>query len=120
MAGHSPLQAKAFTAEAAIPKRRIVKFGAADTGVILAAAAADTSIGITSEIAAAIGEVTDVFLLGIADVEYGGPVTRGAKLTSDAAGRAVAAGAGAHVVGFAMVSGVIGDIGAVFIAQSVM
>lgn len=120
MAGHSPLQAKAFKAEAAITKRRIVKFGSTDALIVPGAAAADASIGITSEIDAAIGENCDVFLLGIADVEYGGAVTRGAKLTSDATGRAIAAAAGNHVVGIAMVSGVIGDIGSALLCQSVM
>lgn len=108
---------KNFKAEAAIPKYRIVKHGAADDQVLLGAAATDAIFGITTDIDAAINERCDVILDGQADVEYGGTITRGALLTSDASGRAVAAapaaGSNNRIVGIAMVSGVLGDIGSV-------
>ncbi|EHN77499.1 hypothetical protein SMCF_2974, partial [Streptomyces coelicoflavus ZG0656] len=55
-------------------------------------------------------------------VEYGGPVTRGARLTSDAEGRAVAAAPAAgqtvEIIGRAMVSGVLGDFGKANLSRS--
>ena len=124
MAGLSRGMAKAFLAEAAVTKRRIVKFGAADNAVVMAAAAADTSFGVSTEIDAAIGQTVDIVLSDIADVEFGGTVTRGAKLTSDATGRAIAAapaaGANVQIIGIALVSAVAGDVGPVLIKQSVM
>jgi hypothetical protein len=124
MAGLSPGLVKAFKAEAAVTKRRIVKFGAADTAVLLGAASTDLSIGVSTEIDSAIGEPCDVIMSGIAEVEYGGTIARGAKVTSDATGKAVAAapgaGVNAQVIGFATVSGVAGDIGSVMVSPSVM
>lgn len=115
---------KNFLAEAAIAAARVVKFGTADGQVVQAAAATDLLVGVTGPIAPAINERVDVMVAGIADVEYGGAVTRGQKLTADANGKAVAAapaaGANVHVIGIAQVSGVAGDIGSVLIAPSVM
>ncbi|MGD9599926.1 MAG: capsid cement protein [Steroidobacteraceae bacterium] len=114
---------KTLIAGAAVAARRIVKFGASDTAVLQAAAATDLSIGV-ADLGAASGEYCDVIVDGIALVEYGGNVTRGAKLTSDADGKAIAAapaaGANAQVIGIAMLSGVAGDIGSVRIAPSTM
>jgi hypothetical protein len=98
---------------------RIVKFGANDNAVIQAAAATDASIGVADQLGAdAAGHPIDVIRSGIAEVEYGGNVTRGVALTADSQGRAIAATAGANVriIGFAEVSGVVGDIGSVHIA----
>jgi hypothetical protein len=124
MAGLSRGMMKAFVAETAITRRRIVKFGAADNAVVQAAAATDLGFGVASEIDAAIGQTCDVVLSDIADVEFGGAVTRGAKLTADAQGRAVAAapaaGVNAQVIGLALVSAVAGDVGPVLLKQSVM
>jgi hypothetical protein len=113
------------TADAAIAAYRIVKFGAADGNIAQAAAAADLSIGVTDRLAAAAaGDRIDVVRSGIAEVQYGGNVTRGKKLTADANGKAIeaapAAGANAQVIGTAEVSGVLDDIGSMFIAPSVM
>lgn len=117
---HSPTQTKNFTAGGAITKRRIVKFGAADFTVIQAAAATDAMFGVAAELDAASGARVDVHTAGLAEVEYGGNVTRGQLLTSDANGKAVAAapaeGVNNAVIGRAMLSGVSGDIGSVQIA----
>ena len=71
---------------------------------------------------AAAGTVCDVHVTGPAPIEYGGPVTRGARLTSDAQGRAVvaapAAGQTVEIIGRALVSGVLGDFGKVNLARS--
>jgi hypothetical protein len=108
----------------AIPAFTIVKPGAADGLVIPAAAVGDSLIGVTTDIAAAAGDRCDVILSGIADVLYGGTVAFGDLLTTDASGRAVkavpAAGANNRIIGQAMVSGVVGDIGAVELNQSMM
>lgn len=115
---------KNYTAEAAVLAHRIVKFGAVDGDVLHGAAATDSLVGVVDTLDAAIGERVDVIRSEIADVEYGGAVTRGAPLTSDATGRAVVAapstGANVRLIGTAELSGVVGDIGKVFISPSVM
>ena len=115
---------RAGTAEGAIAAYRIVKPGAADGGYLQAAAATDFLMGVCESVGPASGERLDVVKAGIADVEFGGTVTRGGPVTSDATGRAVAAapGAGANVriIGFAEVSAVVGDIAAVWIEPGLM
>lgn len=106
---------KSYSAEGAISPCRIAKFGAADYGVLQAAAATDKLVGVTVPlITVGSGETVDVIHDGIADVEYGGNVTRGDLLTSDANGKAItataAAGSNIRVIGVALVSGVAGDI----------
>lgn len=142
--GRNECLAKTFTAAGTINDARIIKFDAADNTVVQAAAATDLSIGISKVpqgqrqrviqtgntppvipgVTIVSGERIDVVLSGIADVLYGANVTRGQKLTSDAIGRAIpaapAAGANAQIVGIAGSSGVAGDIGTVYLAQSVM
>lgn len=111
---------KNFTAEAAVLPRRIVKHGATDFSALHGAAATDALFGVTAELAADAGARVDVILTGTADVEYGGTVNRGDPITSDAVGRAVAstpaAGVNNRIVGFAGMSGVVGEIGLVQIA----
>lgn len=110
---------KSYKAGAAVPKHRIIKHGAADGEVILGAAATDGIFGVSVEIDADAGERVDVAVSGPMLIEYGGAVTRGDLLTSDAVGRAVTAapGAGANnrIIGVADVSGVLNDIVDVFI-----
>ncbi len=112
------------TAEAAIAPYRIVKFGAADGGYVQSAAAADFNAGVCESVGPASGERLDVVKAGIADVEFGGTVTRGQPLTSDANGKAVtaapAAGANVRIIGFAEVSAVAGDIGQVWVKPGIM
>lgn len=116
---------KNYVAGAVIAAYRIVKFGANDAEVLQAAAATDLLVGVTDRAyPEAAGERVEITRTGIAEVEYGGAVTRGQKLTSDATGRAIAAapaaGANVQVIGIAEVSGVLGDIGSMLIAPSVM
>lgn len=108
---------KTYTAtNAAINARRIVKFdGTTKTLVLLAAAATDASIGITTEVAAAANERVDVIHIGVAYVEAGAAFNPGAMLTSDSSGRAVTASPGAgtnnRVVGLALEeAGAAGDL----------
>ena len=111
---------KSLVATTAITKRRLVKFGAADGAGIQAVDGAAFIVGVSSDIDTAAGERCSVLSTGtIADVEYGGTVTRGDPLTSDASGRAVtsapAGGSNSFIVGYAEVSGVLGDIGSAYI-----
>ena len=120
----NPVLTKNYLAGAAINPYRIVKFGADDDHVIQGAAATDDLIGVVDQprAAAAAEERVDVIHVGIADIEYGGNITRGALITSDATGRAVAASPGAGVnhavIGRAVQSGVLGDIGRAFLFPS--
>jgi len=115
---------KSYLAEAAISAARIVKVGAADYGVLTAAAVSDKIIGISTEIDAASGERIDVIHEGIADLKLGGTVARGDFLTTDASGQGVtaapAAGTNNQIVGKALISGVSGDIIPVLIAPSML
>ena len=113
----NPGLTKNFLAGAAVAARRIVKFSA-DNTVIQAAAAADASFGV-SDLAAENAGRCDVILGGITPIEFGGTITRGALVTSDVDGKAVAAapagGANARIIGTAMISGVVGDLGDVLL-----
>ena len=106
---------KSYSAEGAIAPCRFVKPGAADYGVLVAAAAADKIIGVSMPlITAASGDTTDVMHDGIADLQLGGTVARGDLITSDATGQGITATASAGVNvrtgAIALVSGVSGDI----------
>lgn len=115
---------KNYTAEGAIAAHRIVKPGSADGKAAQAAAATDYLMGVCEAVGPADGERCDITKSGIADVEYGGAVTRGQPVTADADGKAVAAapaaGSNVRIVGFAEVSAVAGDIGPLLIAPGLM
>lgn len=104
-------------AEAAIAAFRIVKFGATDGSALQAASVSNFSFGVSGKLPAATADRIDIIRTGIAEVEYGGVVTRGALLTSDADGKAIVAapagGTNNRIIGIAEVSGVSGDIGSV-------
>jgi Uncharacterized conserved protein (DUF2190) len=118
---NNQLFSKSFNAGGPINANSIVKAGANDYDVLQAAAAADKVLGVTTEIAASTGERCDVVLQGIVDVKLGGTVTRGDPITSDASGNGVtaapSAGTNNRLVGFAIISGVVGDIIPVYLAQ---
>lgn len=114
------LLTKSLEATTAITKRRLVKFGAADGAGVPAVDGTAFIVGVNSDCDVAIGERASVHSIGnIADVEYGGTVARGDPLTADGTGRAVtaapAAGANSYIVGYAEVSGVVGDIGSCYV-----
>ncbi|SEK34197.1 hypothetical protein SAMN05443999_101249 [Roseovarius azorensis] len=102
---------KSFRAEAAIPGRRIVKFGAAG-GIALAAAATDRAIGIADQLDATEGQMADVIMSGSAEVQLGATVAAGAPIAPDASGLGITAvaGAGNVAIGYALQSGDAGDI----------
>lgn len=109
----NPRIIKSKTAGAAIAAKRFLKYSA-DGTVIQAAAATDDIIGV-SDLAASTGERVDVVMGGFAEVEFGGTVGRGKKLTSDATGKAVAAapatGVNNQTGGIAQIDQANGDIG---------
>lgn len=110
----NPSLFKTKTAGGAIAPFRIVAHGAADGQVVQAAAANATLCGTTGQIgASAAGDRVDVAKAGLPEVELGGIVARGAPLTADANGKAIAAapaaGTNARIIGFAEVSGIAGD-----------
>jgi hypothetical protein len=121
---NSPTLIKSYTAGAACRARRIATIGAADLQVVEAGAAAIVCLGVFDSLDAATGDFTDVIHLGTSEVLLGGPVTRGARLTSDASGAAItaapAAGTNIGVVAFALASGVAGDIIPAFIQPHVL
>ena len=107
---------RAADAGGAVSPYRIVKYGNADGAVVQSAAAVDAHVGVTGRAAAADDGRVEIARAGIADVEYGGNVARGALLTADADGKAVAAEDGNRVIGVAEISGAAGDIGQVLLA----
>lgn len=100
---------KSYLSGAVVAGKRFVKFGATEGEVIQAAAATDLIAGVSDLGADAIGDTLDVHHVGITPIELGGNVTQGQRVTSDAVGRAVAAGLGANVGAIALESGVLGD-----------
>lgn len=120
-----PVLTAAFIAESAVTRCRIVKPGTADGSVIQATAAAtDAQFGIVGALDGEAGKRVDIIVCGIAEVEFGGTVTRGALVCSDANGKAVAAGPTAgnnqRIIGVAMVSAAANDIGDCLLSPSIM
>lgn len=116
----NPVYVKGLNAGGAVPAHTIVKFSSDDNTVVSAAAAADLSIGVSTFVDAASGERCDVIMSGVADVLFGGTVARGAMVTANASGAAIAAASGNRTIGIALASAVSGDIAPVLIAPSVM
>lgn len=118
------LLTKQFVAEAAIAAHRIVKFGTTDDYVVQAAAVGDASFGVVEGVAPDAGERCDVVVSGVAELKLGGTVARGGPITSDASGQGVAAapaaGVNNRVIGYALASGVSGDVIPVQIAPSTL
>jgi hypothetical protein len=92
----NPLLHKTFVAGGAIAAFRILRLSAADT-VVQAAGPTEALIAVNDDVAALAGERCDVVMAGLAFVEAGAAFALGARLTSDAQGRAVAASPAAGV-----------------------
>ena len=97
-----------FTAETAVPAFRFAKAGTAE-GKVKLATAGDLALGVSTAVASAEGRPCDVQLDGIARVEAGGSIAYGAKVVSDANGKAVTIESG-DVLGIALEAGSSGDI----------
>lgn len=121
MSGPSPILTKTYDAgSGGVTKRRLVKVGAADGQVIHAVNATAPIIGVAADLDAAAGARVDTHQGGIAEVEFGGNVTRGNPVTADSDGKAVdgtpSAGATSWVLGIALNTQAAGDIGPVLIS----
>lgn len=115
MSGLNPGLIKTFVAGGAIPAFSLVKFGADDRTVVVAAAATDQPIGVSTSLPAASGERVDIIHSGIGEVLLAGTVTRGVSyIVANAAGAGVASAAAAGTnngaVGLPLQSGVSGDV----------
>lgn len=119
----------------------IAKFGADDNTASVAAAASDCLIGIFQHTTDNAGESARIMMSGISRIVLGGTVTRGDRLTSDSAGKAVTAtrhthientagtytqnattqsGSAVNTIGLALASGVSGDIIPVLLAPALI
>lgn len=114
-----------FAAGATVNPSRIVKIGAANSTVIQAAAASDRFVGVSDRnVTRAAGETVDVIIRGVTAIKAGGAISRGAAVTSDADGQAIAAapdpGENVGVIGYALESAVSGDLVTVTVAPQVL
>ncbi len=116
---------KNYVASGAIGQYLVGKFASADGTVAQSSAATDLSIGVCCQPGgAADGERVDMVRSGMAEVQYGGTIARGKKLTANSAGKVVeaapSAGANVQIIGIAEVSGVANDIVWMLLAPGVM
>jgi len=98
-----------FIAGAAIAAQRILKFHADPGKVAQAAADTDALLGVSTFVPSAVGETCDVQMEGSANVIAGGTVPQGARVTSDAQGRAIVANGTDFYIGTALESAVLND-----------
>lgn len=100
-----------------VEANRLLKFAAADGEMALATAPTDLPAAVSRRKRSA-GERDDVGVIGVFPLEYGGVVTRGQKLTTDASGRGVVADPGEQIWGTAWESGGLGTIGSILLGGS--
>lgn len=112
-----PTLVRAFEASAVIPAFTIAKFSDTSASSKIAPASVNTDpiAGVSGSLgAAAIGDLVDITLSGIALVTAGGTITAGALLTTDATGKAIAAvptaGVFMSIIGKALEPAVSGDV----------
>jgi hypothetical protein len=110
----APFQFRSVVAQVAIAAYLIIKHGTVDNSAALATSSADALIGANEALGKDLGEVVDYPTAGTGEVVLGAAVTRGDPLTADATSRAVTAapgaGVNARIIGFALQSGVAGDV----------
>ena len=95
MSLHNPGLTKAFLAATAIPRYRVVKLDAAENSVSLATDVADPLLGVSADPAeVSAGAKVDVYFGGIVEVEAGGVIAKGTRVTVDTEGRVITPGAG--------------------------
>ena len=116
---------KTYNAVANISAYTLVKpSGVNDGEVVPAAAATDSIIGVAQNVDVLNGQTVDVIHDDTANVLLGGTVAFGDPITSNASGQgmkaAPAAGTNNRIIGFAMTSGVSGDIIPVLVQPGVM
>ncbi len=105
---------KSLKAQGAVGKFLILKPGTADFTAVVASAATDLLIGTADGLDKADGEMVDMDVRPVAEVKLGAAVTRGQRLTANAAGKAIAAapaaGANVQLIGIALKSGAADDV----------
>lgn len=110
----APNKFRSVLAQAAIGAYLVIKHGTVDNSAALATVSTDLLIGANEALAKDLGEMVDYPTDGTGEVVLGAAVTRGEPLTADATSRAVtaapAAGVNARIIGFALQSGVAGDV----------
>lgn len=96
---------------AAINPYRFVGFGADDDHVIQAAGSLIEGIGASMELGVdGANERIDIAHSGIVEIEFGGTITRGQKVTADANGKAVALAAEYSLKKAVIAGGAAGDL----------
>ena len=116
MMGQTDIMSKSAKCTAAVATAfTIAKFGEDDDTLDVASAATNKLLGIFQSTTTAAGDVVRIMMIGISRCKLGGTVTRGDPITSDASAKGIAATSGQSIVGFAMASGVSGDIIPVFL-----
>ena len=112
---------KSYLAAAAIGAYLITAWGDEDGIAKKAVDGSAPLMGTTGIVGAdAAGDIVDVTRIGMPEVCLGGVVARGARVTADADGKAVAAGVGDYYLGYAETSGVADDIVQITIAPGQM
>lgn len=108
------IEFESFVAQTAVDAFLILRLGTADASVVPATAATDLLIGTSCSLPKDAGEMVDMDVRPVAEVRLGGNITRGQPITANASSRGVlaapAAGANVRIIGFALRSGVNGDV----------
>lgn len=108
---------RSYLCEGDIPPYRMAKFGVADNSVTLAVDAAHPIIGVTQIVEGADGLQVDICRDALPEIQIGGVVTKGDRLTADAAGKGIATTTGGDwILGIAEDSGVEDDIIRIYIS----
>lgn len=109
-----PFQKHGYLCQAAVAAGLIVKHGTADGTCALATAATDALLGAANAAPGedkAINEMADVYVGIFGEVRAGGVITRGDRLTANAASKAIATTTQGNVYfGIAEESGVADDV----------
>lgn len=112
---------KTFQAPSAIGGYLLVTTGDANGQVAKSALATNALIGVTTQIGTQSNGSCDVIMAGVTEVTAGAAVSRGASLTSDTSGRAIAVSTGAsRTIGIALTAAAAaGDIISILIAPGI-
>jgi hypothetical protein len=114
MLGKTTIMEKSAKCTAAVVANTIAMPGADDDTFSTATGVSDELIGLFQHDTSVAGAEVRVMLEGIAEIKLAGNVTRGNWLTSDSAGKglaaAPAAGVNNNVIGKALASGVTDDV----------
>lgn len=115
---------RSFAAAVAVFGYRIVAASGTAGAVTTGAAGTDKCFGVSERVGSEAGQMLDVTVAGLTEVEAGGDLDFNDPVTADAQGRAVkavaVAGATVSVVGFIRAEGAAGDILPIHVAPSLI